>query len=314
MLKISLELARDSNAYSDMASKFLEHYLSIAEAINTLHDTGLWDDEDGFYYDHLQTDANSTPLKVRSLVGLIPLCTPVLIDERKVVELPGFRKRTNWFLDHRSDLAAQMSYLTRTRSDGQEYGLRLLAIPNEDRLRRLLSKMLDEAEFLSPFGIRSLSAIHRDQPFVFHCDGYTNTVHYVPGESDSHMFGGNSNWRGPIWFPINYLIIESLRTYDQFYGDEFKVQCPTGSGVYLTLGQVADEIQRRLIGLFLPDKQGRRPCHGDEAAYAQSKDWCEPVLFHEYFHGDTGRGLGASHQTGWTALVATKLQQHAKAN
>ncbi|MEZ6150793.1 MAG: glucosidase [Pirellulaceae bacterium] len=312
MLKISLELARDSNAYSDMASKFLEHYLSIAEAINTLHDKGLWDEEDGFYYDHLQTDANSTPLKVRSLVGLIPLCTPVLIDERKVVELPGFRKRTNWFLDHRSDLAAQMSYLTRTRSDGQEYGLRLLAIPNEDRLRRLLSKMLDEAEFLSPFGIRSLSAIHRDQPFVFHCDGYTNTVHYVPGESDSHMFGGNSNWRGPIWFPINYLIIESLRTYDQFYGDEFKVQCPTGSGVYLTLGQVADEIQRRLIKLFLPDKQGRRPCHGDDTVYAQSANWRELVLFHEYFHGDTGRGMGASHQTGWTALVATLLQQHAK--
>ena len=312
MLKISLELARDSNAYSDMASKFLEHYLSIAEAINTLHGTGLWDEEDGFYYDHLQTDSASTPLKVRSLVGLIPLCTPVIIDERKVVGLPGFRKRTNWFLDHRTELAAQMSYLTRTCPDGEEYGVRLLAIPNEERLRRLLSKMLDEEEFLSPYGIRSLSAIHREHPFEFHSDGYANSVNYVPGESDSHMFGGNSNWRGPIWFPINYLIIESLRTYDQFYGDDFQVECPTGSGVMLTLGQVADEIQRRLILMFLPDEQGRRPCHGDDPVYAQSDNWRDLVLFHEYFHGDTGRGLGASHQTGWTALVATLLQQHAK--
>ncbi len=309
MLKISLELAHAGNAYADMASKFLEHYLSIAEATNSMHGSGLWDEEDGFYYDYLQTSSESIPLKVRSLVGLIPLCTPVILDERTIVDLPGFCKRTNWFLNHRSEMAAQMHYLTRQCPDGEEYGLRLLALPNEERLRRLLSKMLDENEFLSPFGIRSLSAIHRDQPFVLHCDGYSNEVSYVPGESDSSMFGGNSNWRGPIWFPINYLIVESLRTYDRFYGNDFKVECPTGSGNLCTLGEVANEIENRLISLFLPDGQGRRPCHGVEVSYSESNNWKDLVLFYEYFHGDNGRGLGASHQTGWTALVATMLQK-----
>ncbi len=309
MLKMSLELAEKNNAYADMASKFLEHYLSIADATNTLHDTGLWDEEDGFYYDHLQTNGTSTPLKVRSLVGLIPLCTPVVLDEDRIRELPGFRKRTNWFLDHRGHTAEQMSYLTRQCPDGSDHGLRLLAIPNEQRLRRLLEKMLDEAEFLAPFGIRSLSAIHREQPFVFSSNGYSNTVSYVPGESDSYMFGGNSNWRGPIWFPINFLLIEALRTYHQFYGETFQIECPNGSGNLMTLRQVADEIQRRLIQLFVPDQQGRRPCHGDDVRYSQQEHWRELVLFHEYFHGDSGRGMGASHQTGWTALVATLLQQ-----
>jgi len=312
MLKIAIELADQNNAYADMASKFLEHYLAIADATNCLHGTGLWDETDGFYYDHLQTNDTSTPLKVRSLVGLIPLCTPVILDERKIDALPGFKKRTDWFLNHRGDLAAQMNYLTRKCPDGVDYGLRLLALPNEQRLRRLLAVMLDENEFLSPFGIRSLSAIHRQRPFEFRCDGYSNTVSYVPGESDSHMFGGNSNWRGPIWFPINYLLIESLRTYQQFYGDEFKVECPTGSGIFCTLSQVADEIQDRLIRLFLPDGQGRRPCHGQERVYAEEVNWKDLVLFHEYFHGDDGRGLGASHQTGWTALVATLLRNKAK--
>ncbi len=314
MLKISLELSERNNAYADMASKFLEHYLAIADATNSLHGTGLWDEEDGFYYDHLQTDAASTPLKVRSLVGLIPLCTPVILDERKINNLPGFKKRTDWFLNHRGDMAAQMNYLTRQCPDGHDYGLRLLALPNEQRLRRLLAIMLDEKEFLSPFGIRSLSAIHREQPFEFRCDGYSNTVSYVPGESDSHMFGGNSNWRGPIWFPINYLLIESLRTYHQFYGDDFTIECPTGSGNFRTLSQVADEIQERLIRLFLPDAQGRRPCHGEERAYAEQANWKDLVLFHEYFHGDNGRGLGASHQTGWTALVATLLRNKSLGN
>jgi hypothetical protein len=311
MLKMSLELAEGNNAYADMASKFLEHYLEISEATNCLHGTGLWDEQDGFYYDHLQTDSASIPLKVRSLVGLIPLCTPVVIDERKIADLPGFRSRTKWFLNHRSQIAAQMSYLTRQCADGQEYGLRLLALPNEDRLRRMLAVMLDEREFLSPYGIRSLSAMHREQPFVFQSDGYSNTVSYVPGESDSLMFGGNSNWRGPIWFPINYLLIESLRTYHEFYGDDFKVECPTGSGNFMNLDEVAKDLQCRLIGLFLPDPQGRRACHGDEQLYATHPNWRELVLFYEYFHGDNGRGLGASHQTGWTALVATLLRQKA---
>jgi hypothetical protein len=314
MLQIALELSDDSNAYADMASKFLEHYLAIADATNSMHGTGLWDETDGFYYDHLQTDGHSIPLKVRSLVGLIPLVAPVVLDERKVSQLPGFWKRTNWFLNHRSEMAAQMHYLTRQCPQGEQYGLRLLALPNEERLRRVLTKMLDETEFLSPFGIRSLSAIHREQPFVFDSNGYSNTVRYIPGESDSLMFGGNSNWRGPIWFPINYLLIEALRTYHRFYGDEFKIECPTGSGNFCTLDAVADEIQRRLARLFLPDSQGQRPCHGEDASYAERDAWKELVLFYEYFHGDNGRGLGASHQTGWTALVATLLQQQAESS
>ncbi len=311
MLNMALELAEDSNAYADMASKFLEHYIAIAEAANSLHGSGLWDEQDGFYYDHLQTDDQFIPLKVRSLVGLMPLCTPVLLDERKVMALPGFRKRTKWFLNHRKDVASQMNFLTRKCPDGEEYGLRLLALPNEDRLRRLLTVMLDENEFLSPFGIRSMSAVHRDQPFEFKGDGYTESVSYVPGESDSYMFGGNSNWRGPIWFPINYLLIESLKTYHEFYGEQFQIECPTGSGNLCTLLEVAQEIQRRLTRLFLPDAEGRRPCHGQETNYAESENWRELVLFYEYFHGDDGRGLGASHQTGWTALVATILRQSA---
>ena len=313
MLKMALELARKNNAYSDMASKFLEHYLSIADATNALHGTGLWDEQDGFYYDHLQTDAASQPLKVRSLVGLIPLCTPVILDERKIDDLPNFSKRTEWFLNHRSEMAGQMSYLTRQCPAGEEYGLRLLALPNEERLRRLLHVMLDEREFLSAYGIRSLSAVYRDTPYDFHCNGYSNRVSYVPGESDSHMFGGNSNWRGPIWLPINHLIIESLRTYHQFYGDSFQVECPTGSGQMCNLAQVADEIQSRLIRLFLPDEHGRRACHGDDPLYVKHPGWRDLILFYEYFHGDTGRGLGASHQTGWTALVANMLTSQAAA-
>lgn len=309
MLKISLELASRGNAYADMASKFLEHYLAIAEATHSMHGSGLWNEEDGFYYDHLQTDSDSIPLKVRSLVGLIPLCTAIVVEERPLEGLTGFQKRTNWFLKHRSEMAAEMNYLTRKCPDGEEFGVRLLALPNEQRLRRLLTTMLDENEFLSPFGIRSLSAIHRDQPFALKLNDYSNEIRYVPGESDSFMFGGNSNWRGPIWFPINYLIVESLRTYYSFYGDEFKIECPTGSGNLCTLGEVANEIERRLTSLFLANENGRRPCHGEETVYAENENWKDLVLFYEYFHGDNGRGLGASHQTGWTSLVATMLQK-----
>ncbi len=310
MLQMALELAEHSVAYADMASKFLEHYLAIAEATNCMHGTGLWDEADGFYYDHLDSNNSQVALKVRSLVGLIPLCGPVILDEGKIASLPGFKKRTDWFLANRTQAAKHMSFLTRTCSSGEVYGHRLLALPNEDRLRRLLQVMLDEREFLSPYGIRSLSALHAEQPFEFHCNGYANEVRYVPGESDSGMFGGNSNWRGPIWFPINYLIIESLRKYYQFYGESFLVECPTGSGKVCNLAQVADEIQQRLIRIFLPEN-GRRACHGDEKAYTELPAWKELVLFYEYFHGDTGRGLGASHQTGWTALVATLLEnQH----
>lgn len=311
MLKISMELAEKGNAYADMASKFLEHYLAIAHAINTMHGTGLWDEQDGFYYDHLDGEGQPQPLKVRSLVGLIPLCAPVVIDERDLERLPDFAKRMEWFLDHRPDVAERMSYLERTCPEGQTLGQRLLAVPNEDRLRRMLRMMLDEGEFLSAYGIRSLSAFHEAHPFRFQAEGYANEIRYVPGESDTYMFGGNSNWRGPIWLPINYLIVESLRTYYQFYGDNLQVECPTGSGTMMNLGQVADEIERRLIRLFEFNEQGQRACHGMEPRYGADGDWRDLVLFYEYFHGDNGRGLGAAHQTGWTALVASMLESQA---
>lgn len=310
MLRIALELAEESVAYADMASKFLEHYLAIADAINSMHGIGLWDDQDGFYYDHLLTDGKSIPLKVRSLVGLMPLCTPVILDERRIERLPAFKKRTEWFLKNRTEFAKQMSYMTRYCPQG-EYGLRLLALPNSDRLKRLLSIMLDENEFLSPFGIRSLSAKHRQEPFTLNTHGERHEVRYVPGDSDSYMFGGNSNWRGPIWFPINYLLIESLRTYHEFYGDTFQIECPTGSGQFRTLAQVADELQQRLINLFMPSSDGQRPCNGKNQRFSQDPAWRDLILFYEYFHGDNGSGLGASHQTGWTALVATLLEHKA---
>ncbi len=308
LLRMALELADESVAYADMASKFLEHYLSIASATNHLHDTGLWDDEDGFYYDHLSVDGQSIPLRVKSLVGLIPLCTPVILDQAKIDRLPGFKKRTEWFLRYRQDLAGQMNYMS---SKSGNSDLRLLALPSENRLRRLLEVMLDETEFLSPHGIRSMSAAHREQPYEFRCGQWREEVRYVPGESDSYMFGGNSNWRGPVWLPINYLIIESLRIYYEFYGDSFTVECPRGSGRMCNLEQVATEIERRLSTLFLPGQDGNRPCHGGDQRYSQNSPWKDLVLFYEYFHGDTGRGLGASHQTGWTALVATMLRNQA---
>lgn len=311
MLQIALELSQESVAYADMASKFLEHYMAIADATHTLHETGLWDEGDGFYYDHLLSRDQSIPLRVRSLVGLIPLCTPVILKEETIQKLPGFKKRTDWFLANRGDLAEHMNYLERSCGENQDYGLRLLALPNTDRLKRLLATMLDEQEFLSPFGIRSLSAKHASEPYVFECDGAREEVRYVPGESDSYMFGGNSNWRGPIWFPINYLIVESLRKYHEFYGDSFQVECPTGSANYCTLAQVADEIERRLVSIFLTNESGGRPCHGTDAKYGSCENWSGLPLFYEYFHGDTGRGLGASHQTGWTALVATMLEHQA---
>jgi hypothetical protein len=216
-----------------------------------------------------------------------------------------------WFLANKSDMAEHMTYLERLCPESQKFGMQLLAIPSFERFKRLLGYLLDENEFLSPHGIRSLSAAYRDQPFVFEMGGQKNEVAYVPGESDTYMFGGNSNWRGPVWFPLNYLIIESLRVYHQFYGDTFTVECPTGSGNMLTLQQVADEIERRLISLFLPNEQGIRPCHGEDPRYQNDEHWKDLVLFYEYFHGDNGRGLGASHQTGWTALVANMLKHRA---
>jgi hypothetical protein len=308
MLRMALELADANNAYEDMASKFFEHYLGIVDAANCMEGDGLWDEADGFYYDYLQLGEQTIPMKVRSLVGLMPLCTPVVLDERKVADLPGFRKRTEWSFRNQSDLARHMNYMTRTCEKGKDFGLLLLAMPNEQRLRRILARMLDPDEFLSDFGIRSLSAIHRDKPFVFEMDHFRDQVAYVPGESESGLFGGNSNWRGPIWFPINYLLIQSLRTYHEYYGDSFRIECPTGSGNEISLAEVALELESRLIRLFLRDEAGDRPSHGQQRHFREDPHWQDLVLFYEYFHGDRGTGLGASHQTGWTSLVATMLQ------
>jgi len=311
MLQMALELADENQAYGDMASKFFEHYVAIAEAMNTLHGTGLWEKEDGFYYDHLYRDGTSIPMRVRSLVGLIPLCTGVILYEETINKLRGFQRRMNWFLKYKPEMSAQMTYLARLCPKTQSFGMRLLAIPSIDQFKKLLTYLVDESEFLSPYGIRSLSAIHGEHPFVFRHASGTESVAYVPGESDSYMFGGNSNWRGPVWFPLNFLIIQALRKYHEFYGDSVTVECPTGSGVMMNLQQVADEIERRLVSVFKADAEGRLPCHGTSKLHQEDPYWKNLPLFYEYFHGDNGSGLGASHQTGWTALVATMLDHAA---
>ena len=311
MMAMALELARDNPATEDMASKFFEHFIAIADAMNTLGGAGLWDEEDGFYYDQLRIGDRSVPLRVRSLVGLIPLIAVEVLEDEAVARLPGFSKRMKWFLEHRHDLACKIAYMDSGCGAGI-HGRRLLAIPSRARLERLLRYVFDENEFLSPYGIRSLSRYHRDHPFVFRANGDEYRVAYEPGESGSWLFGGNSNWRGPVWFPLNYLIIEALERYHHFYGDSLQMEFPTGSGHRMNLQQIAGELARRLASLFMPDAQGRRPCHGDERRYTDDPHWRDLLLFHEYFHGDTGRGCGASHQTGWTALVARLLGDIAK--
>jgi hypothetical protein len=311
MLSIALKLAQYDPVYEDMASKFFEHFVMIADAMNTLGGTGLWHEEDGFYYDQLHFDGRLIPLRIRSLVGLIPLMAAENLEDEVISQLPGFSKRMRWFLDNRPDLAAHITCME-TGASGHAKTHRLLAIPSRPRLLRVLGYVLDEKEFLSPFGIRSLSRIHEQRPFTFEADHVKYTVGYEPGEAQSGLFGGNSNWRGPIWFPTNYLLIEALERYHHFYGESFQVECPTGSGRRMNLQQVADEIAGRLTRLFLPDSTGRRPCFGEDPRFAEDPHWRDLLLFHEYFHADTGRGLGASHQTGWTALVARCLECHGK--
>lgn len=312
MLRIALELAEDNPAYGDMASKFFEHYVAIAEAMNTIDGSGLWEEDDGFYYDHLFVDGKSIAMRVRSLVGLLPLTTGVILEDKIIEKLPGFSKRTAWFLKNRGNLADHMTYMECAGKTGDD-GKRLLAIPSEERFKKLLSVMLDENEFLSPYGIRSLSIVHKDKPFRFDFGGQQHEVSYVPGESDSGMFGGNSNWRGPIWFPMNYLLIQSLQRYHTYYGDDFKVECPTGSGNMMTLDDVANELERRLVSLFQTNADGDRPINGGDERYREDSAWKENILFYEYFNADSGRGLGASHQTGWTALVASMIKDHISA-
>ncbi len=319
MLHIALELALHNAVYEDIATKFFEHFLGIAEAMTSMggagSGVGLWDERDEFYYDHLDlhsADAASRfgvgdgailPLKVRSIVGLIPMFAVETLEPELLQRLPHFSRRLDWFLAYRPDLARLVS---RWNEPGRGER-RLLSLLRGHRLKCLLRRMLDEEEFLSPYGVRSLSHRHRDEPFTLRAPGQDLSVAYVPGESDSGMFGGNSNWRGPVWLPINFLAVESLRKFHHYYGDDFKVECPTRSGRFLTLEGVADELTRRLTRLFLRDEQGRRPAHGEHPKLQDDPHFRDHVLFHEHFHGDTGRGIGASHQTGWTALIASLL-------
>ncbi len=307
MMSMALELSRDNPATEDVASKFFEHFVAIADAMNQLGGSGLWDEQDGFYYDQLHVDGRMMPLRVRSLVGAIPLIAVEVLDRDQVENLAGFKKRLKWFLENREDLARQVSFMVR----GRDVKI-LLALPTKERLVRVLRYLLDPEEFLSPYGLRSISRIHKDKPYILHVNGQEFRVDYDPGESTSSLFGGNSNWRGPIWFPLNFLIIEALERYHHFYGDGLKVEFPTGSGTRLTLSEVARELSSRLASIFLADERGRRPVHADDPRYASDPYFRDLVLFYEYFHGETGRGVGASHQTGWTAIVAKYVADKAK--
>jgi hypothetical protein len=312
MLAMSLELARFDPSYEDIASKFFEHFVAIADAINSLGGTGLWNEEDGFYYDQILVDGKKLPIRVRSMVGIIPLFTCEVLDSETIDRLPGFTKRLRWFLKHRPDLATNISYMQKRpgpANDGPTAGTHfMLAIPTRERLERVLKYALDENEFLSPYGVRSLSKFHKDHPWGFTVNGHTYGVDYEPAESTSGIFGGNSNWRGPVWFPLNYLLVEALERYHYFYGDEFKIEYPVGSKQMLTLSEVAGELSQRLARLFIPDKDGNRPYNAGDPRY-RGEHWKDLLQFNEYFDGDTGRGCGASHQTGWTGLVARLVQE-----
>lgn len=305
MLSMALELAREDPAYEDIATKFFEHFIAITDAMNTLGGTGLWNEQDGFYYDQIRMGNEVTQLRVRSLVGIIPLLAVEVLESDTIDRLPDFKCRMEWFLKYRKDLPWAAT-LAGSHDDGGVPGShRLLAIPTKDRLARVVRYLFSEEEFLSPFGVRSVSKHHRDCPYIFRVGDDEHRVDYCPGESTTGLFGGNSNWRGPIWFPLNYLIIEALERYHHYYGDE--LTCDGPKGQRLTLQQAADELRERLIRIFIPDSKGVRPCHGGEARFASDPHWNNLVYFHEHFQPDDGRGLGASHQTGWTALVMEML-------
>ena len=316
MLAIALELAADNPVYEDVATKFLEHFFYISHAMNDREtvteessgDSGidLWDEEDGFYYDVLiQPGRAPMFLKTRSVVGLLPLLAVTTIESETLDKLPGFAARLQWFLDHRPDLTKNAASLRR-QGQAQRH---LFALVDETRLRRILERMLDENEFLSPHGLRSVSQFHRDHPVTLTLDSHTSTLDYEPGTSTTALFGGNSNWRGPVWMPVNYLIIEAIQRFDYFYGDDFQVECPAKSGETMNLWDVSTELSRRLTGLFLRDQKGKRPIFGDVEKWQSDPNFHDYLWFFEYFDGDTGAGLGAMHQTGWTALVAKLIQQ-----
>ncbi|NES88189.1 MULTISPECIES: MGH1-like glycoside hydrolase domain-containing protein [Okeania] len=311
MLTIALELAKENEVYEDIASKFFEHFLYIVDAMNHLGSDGtqLWDETDNFYYDVLhQPDKEDIHIKIRSIVGLIPLFAVAIIDSETLQQLPKFQKRVKWFMANRIDLSANIACMEACGIDSE----RLLAIVSPERLRIILEKMLDENEFFSDYGIRSLSHFHAENPYIFNANGEEYRVDYEPAESTSQMFGGNSNWRGPIWFPINYLMIESLQRFHNYLGEDFRVECPTGSGRMMNLWEVSLEIEARLIKIFLKDENGKSPVYGDTEIFQNDPHWQNLILFYEYFHGDNGAGLGASHQTGWTGLVAKLIQQRSE--
>jgi len=304
LMRIALELAASNEVYEDIASKFFEHFLHIAEAMSAIGtQVCLWDEHDEFYYDVLNLpNERPLPMRIRSAVGLMPLFAVEVLQAEIMTALKGFSARLKWFLEYRPDLADLVSRWTEATSERH-----LLSLLRGHRMKRLLLRMLDEGEFLSAHGVRSLSRYHRQYPFVLHTKGENFTVAYSPGESESGIFGGNSNWRGPIWFPLNFLIIESLQRFHHYYGDEFKVECPTGSGQFLTLDQIAEHLAQRLTRLFARDENGRRPIYADNELFQTDPHFRDYLSFYEYFHGDSGRGMGASHQTGWTGLIAKLL-------
>lgn len=310
MLAIAMELAQTDKAYEDVASKFFEHFVYISDAMNNLGNTQteLWNEHDGFYYDVLHMNGHQFPIKLRSMVGLIPLFAVETIEDDLLKKLPDFNRRTEWLLENRKDLVEDIACMNQPGRDGRH----LLALVNKERLRRVLETMLDEEEFLSDYGIRSLSRFHKDCPYFLEFDHTEYRVDYEPAESRSGMFGGNSNWRGPVWFPVNYLLIEALQKFDHYYGNDFKIEFPTGSGILKTLWQVSQELEKRLCSLYLRDQDGSRAAFGDTQVFQTGEHWRDNLLFFEYFDGDTGRGLGANHQTGWTGLIAKILKQTAE--
>jgi hypothetical protein len=308
LLGMALELASHDPVYEDVASKFWEHFVYIAYAIQRPDDPamGLWDEQDGFFYDEIHhADGRQVPIRVRSAVGLLPLTAVVVGDSALIHRFPSFERRMQWFFEHRQDLTSSCASMT-VHGFGERI---LMSVVRPEQLTRVLRYVLDESEFLSPYGIRSVSRFHREHPYVADARGQHFRLDYEPAESRTHLFGGNSNWRGPIWFPINYLLIESLKRYHLYFGDSFKIECPTGSGTMMNLSEVARELARRLSRIFVPDASGRRPVYGGYERAQTDPHWKDYVLFHEYFHGDTGMGLGASHQTGWTGLVAKLLDE-----
>ncbi|HJZ64578.1 MAG TPA: hypothetical protein VKD70_09680, partial [Candidatus Acidoferrum sp.] len=308
MLAMALELAKEDPAYEDVASKFFEHFVHIAHAMNEFggEDVSLWDEEDGFYYDLLHLpNGEEHYLKVRSMVGLIPLFAVETLEPEIIDRLPGFKRRMQWFIDNHPDVPEHIE-MTQRSARGMR---RLLSLVNRKHLKRVLFRMLDETEFFSDHGIRALSRYHNDHPYEVYVNGNVNQVDYEPAESSTGLFGGNSNWRGPIWFPVNYLLIESLQKFHHYYGEDFKVPCPARSENQADLWQVSREISKRLGRIFLRGKDGRRPVAGGIQQFQTDPYWRDLILFHEYFHGDNGAGLGASHQTGWTGLVAKLLEQ-----